>query len=289
MKKILLLVLPIMLGSNLLFAQVGINSDNSAPDPSAILDVKSNTRGLLIPRMTSAQRTGISDAANGLLVYQTDSPAGFYYYGGTAWIYLGSKEGGGGHVIDIDGNSYPTVKIGEQEWMQENLRVTHYRNGEPIDLVTENTGWSRSSGAYCWYNNDLAANQMHYGALYNWPAVNDSRYLCPEGWHVPSDAEWTSLTTYLGGLGIAGGKLKSAMLFAAPNAGATNASGFSATPGGFRLWDGGFIGLTERGYWWTSTLDGTNAWYRTVGYLDTQVEVYSIGQDFGFSVRCIKD
>ncbi|MHC1774929.1 MAG: fibrobacter succinogenes major paralogous domain-containing protein [Lentimicrobium sp.] len=288
MKNLLILTGLFVVSTNL-FAQVGINTDNSLPDPSAILDVKSSSQGMLVPRMTSSQRTGISPAATGLLVYQTDTPAGFWYYTGTGWFFLGTREGGGGHVVDVDGNAYPTVKIGEQEWMQENLRVTHYRNGDPIELVEEYSGWSRPTGAYCWYNNDLAANKNLYGAVYNWPCVNDSRNLCPGGWHVAADAEWTALITYLGGTGIAGGKLKMAVLFAAPNAGATNSSGFSAAPGGLRLYDGNFSGLTERGYWWTATQDGGNAWFRTVAFNDTQVEGYSIGQDFGFSVRCVKD
>lgn|GEM_PF-2239080 len=270
-------------------AQVSINTDNSSPDSSAMLEVKSVTKGMLLPRMTASQRTVINPAALGLLVYQTDSPSGFYYFDGTEWIFLGTREGGGGHIIDADGNSYPTVKVGEDEWMQENLRVTHYRNGEAIDLITVNSEWSRPMGAYCWYNNDMTANKLLYGALYNWPAVIDNRSLCPTGWHVATHAEWTAMTTYLGGTGIAGGKIKSALLFAPPNVAATNISGFSATPGGFRMWDGNYSSLSERGYWWTSTLDGTNAWYRTVGYSDPQVEVYSIGPDFGFSVRCVKD
>jgi len=270
-------------------AQVSINDDNSAPDSSAMLDVKSAARGVLVPRMTSSQRALIDPAALGLLVFQTDTPAGFYYFDGTGWIFLGIHEGGGGHVIDADGNSYPTVKVGEDEWMQENLRVTHYRNGDPIDLITVNSEWSRPDGAYCWYNNDETDNKLLYGALYNWPAVMDTRNLCPAGWHVATHAEWIILTTYLGGTAIAGGKIKSALLFLPPNEAASNTSGFSATPGGFRMWDGIYSSLTERGYWWTSTLDGTNAWYRTVGYSDAQVEVYSIGGDFGFSVRCVKD
>ena len=289
MKKIALLLFAVVFLYGKPYAQVGINADSSTPDPSAMLDVKSSTQGLLVPRMTAAQRSVINPAATGLLVYQTDPPAGFYYYSGTAWTFLGVAEGGGGHVIDADGNAYATVKIDDKEWMQENLRVTHYRNGDPIDLVVTNPDWSRGTGAYCWYNNDPVANKLLYGAIYNWAAVNDPRGLCPLGWHTATHAEWTALTTYLGGTGIAGGKLKSAVYFAPPNAGATNASGFSATPGGFRVWDGAFSGLTERGYWWTSTLDGTNAWYRTVSFGDTQVEVYSIGQDFGFSVRCVRD
>jgi uncharacterized protein (TIGR02145 family) len=289
MKTRLLLVVMAIMTATTSIAQVGISNDNSAPDPSAMLDVKSATGGILVPRMVSVERLAISAAATGLLVYQTDAPAGFYFYDGTGWNYLGTPEGGVGQMIDADGNSYPTVMIGGEVWMQENLQVTHYRNGDAIDLVTDNSAWSRPSGAYCWYNHDTVINAKRYGALYNWGAVNDSRGLCPAGWHVATHAEWTALTTYLGGTAVAGGKLKSALLFLPPNVGATNASGFSARPGGFRVWDGVFSGITERSYWWTSTPDGFNAWYRTLGYSDTQVEVYSIGGDFGFSVRCVRD
>jgi hypothetical protein len=132
--------------------QVGINTDGSAPDASAGLDVYYTNNGFLLPRMTASQRTGISPAANGLLVYQTDETAGFYYYNETAWIFLGSGDGYSGNVIDTDGNVYPTVRIGNQEWMAENLRVTHYRNGDFIPNVTDNTAWSgltAGEAAFC--------------------------------------------------------------------------------------------------------------------------------------------
>ncbi|MCP4790448.1 MAG: hypothetical protein GY881_09470, partial [Gammaproteobacteria bacterium] len=163
---------------------VGIGA--TAPESSAQLEVKSTDKGFLPPRMTQAQRDGISSPAAGLLVYQTDETPGYYYYTGTDWN--GITGAGAGPIstsslIDSDGNTYPTITIGNQVWMLENLRVTHYRNGDAIPNVTDDTGWSGlSTGAYCWYDNDQATNEK-YGALYNWYTVDDSRGLCPEGWH----------------------------------------------------------------------------------------------------------
>jgi len=113
-------------------------------------------------------------------------------------------------ITDIDNNHYRIVQIGIQVWMAENLRVTHYRNNQSIPNITDNSAWNGlTSGAYCWYNNDPTGYKSLFGALYNWYAVSDSRDLSPAGWHIPSDAEWTTLTTYLGGESVSGGKMKS--------------------------------------------------------------------------------
>jgi uncharacterized protein (TIGR02145 family) len=137
-------------------------------------------------------------------------------------------------VTDIDGNIYHTVTIGTQVWMVENLKTTKYRNGDPIPNVTGNAWAALTTGAYCWYNNDAATYKATYGALYNWYAVADSRNIAPTGWHVPTDAEWTTLTTFLGGESVAGGKLKETGTnhWTSPNTGATNETGFTALPGG---------------------------------------------------------
>jgi len=196
----------------LLYSQVAINIDGSNPDGSAMLDVKSTAKGMLVPRMTKTQRDAIGSLATGLIIYQTDNTPGFYYYSGTNWVSLtGSGPGGNSPslCIDYDGNAYPTFTIGTQTWMAENLRLTHYRNGEAIPKVTDNAAWAAlTTGAYCWYNNDQTTN-ARYGVLYNWYTASDSRGLCPQGWHVPTDAEWTTLTTYLCGMSVAGGKMKS--------------------------------------------------------------------------------
>jgi uncharacterized protein (TIGR02145 family) len=277
-----------------LYCQVGINTDNSSPDNSAMLDVKSTSKGFLPPRMTKTQRDAMTSPATGLVIYQTDNTQGFYYYSGTNWVSLtGSGPGGNSPFmcIDYDGNAYPTFTIGTQTWMAENLRVTHYRNGDAIPNVTDNTAWAAlSTGAYCWYNNDQATNAK-YGVLYNWYTVNDSRGLCPQGWHAPTQAEWTGLTTYLGGWEVAGGKMKSvSALWFSPNTDATNNSGFSGLPGGFRVYNGTFYNIGNLGYWWSSTeYTSTYAWYRYLYSNSGYVSVSDDDKRFGFSVRCLRD
>ena len=158
---------------------------------------------------------------------------------------------------DGDGNNYPIVTIGTQTWMTENLKTTKYNDGTDIPLVIVDTAWnSLSTPAYCWYNNDFI-NKVNYGALYNWYTVSTSK-LCPKGWHVLSDAEWTVLTTYLGD--NAGGKLKEAGFthWSSPNTVATNESGFTALPGGFRWSSGYFYFVGYNGLWWSSSEYHTN-------------------------------
>lgn len=141
-------------------------------------------------------------------------------------------------VIDIDGNIYQAVKIGKQLWLAENLKVIHYRNGDPIQHIIDDIQWHNGGfGAYCNYGNDQT-NATIYGCLYNWYAVNDKRNICPSGWHIPTEAEWTVLVNYLGGDSIAGGKMKEAgtIHWESPNTGAINISGFSALPGGGRFY-----------------------------------------------------
>jgi len=195
-------------------------------------------------------------------------------------------------VTDYDGNIYHTVKIGTQEWMMENLKTKHYNDGSLIPNITDNTGWSALiTGAYC-DNNNNSSNSTTYGRLYNWYAVNDSRKLAPIGWHVPSDAEWTTLSTYLGGETLAGGKLKDSttLYWFSPNTGATNETGFKALAGGFRNNDASFGSIGYRGYWWSSDLSSsTGAWARGMYYLSSTLERNNYYKLCGFSVRCIKD
>jgi uncharacterized protein (TIGR02145 family) len=193
-----------------------------------------------------------------------------------------------GSVTDIDGNVYQTVKIGKQVWMAENLKVTKYRNGDSIPDETITNAWgSLRTGAYC-----NAIRWEINGRLYNWYAADDSRNLAPVGWHIPSDAEWTTLTTFLGGLSVAGGKLKEKGLtnWRTPNAGANNSSGFTALPGGIRSSDGSFNNIGALGYWLTSTsYDLNNAWYRLMSCNDSTVIRGSFSKYYGYSVRCVKD
>ena len=194
-------------------------------------------------------------------------------------------------LTDIDGNIYHTIKIGTQVWMVENLKVTKYRNGDPIVNIPDGVQWKNSaSGAYCNYDNN-ALNAEIYGRIYNWHAVNDSRKIAPVGWHVASDAEWTNLTNFLGGESVAGGKLKQEGLeyWWSPNAGATNESHFTALPGGTRYFDGAFDNSGRLAYWWTSTGDPGGAWYRYVIWEDAGVHRFGHLLESGFSVRCVKD
>jgi uncharacterized protein (TIGR02145 family) len=197
-------------------------------------------------------------------------------------------------LVDIDGNNYPVVKIGNQIWMKENLRVSQYRNGVSIPIVTDATAWgSLTTGGRSWNNNDSYENP--YGNLYNWHAVADSRGLCPTGWHVPTDAEWTTLTTYLGGESVAGGKMKTigTTYWNSPNTGATNESGFSALPGGFRFNDGSFLNVRLSAFFWSATeYDNNYAWYRILHYYYGVVyrnNPPSYYKSVGASVRCLRD
>ena len=195
-------------------------------------------------------------------------------------------------VTDIDGNVYNTVTIGTQVWMTSNLKTTKYNDGTVIPLVTNNTEWAAlSTPGYSWYNNDEATHKSTYGALYNWHTVNTLK-LCPTGWHVPSDAEWTILTTYLGGESIAGGKLKEIGFshWTSPNSGATNTTGFTALPAGYRHSDGSFINIGVSGPWWSSTEgNAISAWYRILGNQFSDVRRYNLGKEYGYSVRCVRD
>jgi uncharacterized protein (TIGR02145 family) len=197
-----------------------------------------------------------------------------------------------GTVTDKDGNVYKTITIGNQIWMAENLKTTKFRNGDPIPKVLANNDWSAlTSGAYCWYNNDVA-NKTCYGALYNWYAVNDSRNIAPLGWHIPSDEEWTALANFLQGKSQAGGKLKETGLthWSDPNSNATNSSGFCALPGGYRAKDGVFKNLSFCGCWWATTeYTKSVGWYRYVDYGTGTIYSVSTYKSNGFSIRCIKD
>src|ERR1035437_6230133 len=191
--------------------------------------------------------------------------------------------------------SIPSVTICSQIWMLNNLEVTTYRNGDPIPQVTDPAAWGLlSTGAWCYYNNN-SANGPVYGKLYNWYAVNDPRGLAPAGWHVPSDAEWTTLSTCLGSDLIAGGPMKEigTTHWTPPNTGATNTSGFTALPGGFRDFDGSFNGVGGSGYWWSSTeFNTTFAWTRSLYYLyypNGSIVRATHPKQGGFSVRCLRD
>jgi uncharacterized protein (TIGR02145 family) len=194
-------------------------------------------------------------------------------------------------VSDIDGNVYNILEIGSQWWMAENLKVTHYRNGDPIPNVVDKTDWNDlSSGAYCSYDND-DGNIAIYGLLYNWYAVDDSRIIAPEGWHVPSRAEWQILIDYLGGSNNAGGKMKESGTthWRSPNTGATNESGFSALPGGARI-SLGYFTLGGSAFFMSSTeLGSSSFWCLHLSYLYNRLAGEEWTKQSGLSVRCVKD
>jgi uncharacterized protein (TIGR02145 family) len=197
-----------------------------------------------------------------------------------------------GQITDKDGNVYTAVTIGTQVWTVENLKTSKYNDDTPIPNVTDNTEWANlTAGAYCWYNNDASAYKPAYGALYNWYAVNTSK-LCPAGWHVPTRAEWIELTDYLGGESVAGGKMKETetIHWNSPNTGATNESGLTGLPGGFRYDIGIYSGLKTDCIWWSATEDNIYAaWFQGLYSGDSNSYMGTNDKFVGFSVRCVKD
>jgi uncharacterized protein (TIGR02145 family) len=269
------------------FSQVGIGTNS--PDSSAVLDLQSTNQGFLMPRLTTLQQLQIDSPAIGLMIFNLDS-LNFWYFTGEYWlcmqdftdtIYL--TDWIPGLDIEYEGQTYGTVLIGGQCWMNENL---NYETG---------TSWC--------YNND-PSYCITYGRLYNWATImngaNSSNFvpsgvqgICPTGWHIPSKAEWDILINHLGTFSVAGGKMKEIGFehWNVPNVGATNESGFTALPGGRRRTDGTFYHMGEVGIWWSTTdispnsyASSTNVYYD----IDDTIQNY-ISKANGFSLRCIKD
>jgi uncharacterized protein (TIGR02145 family) len=202
-----------------------------------------------------------------------------------------------GNMTDQEGNVYKTIVIGTQEWMAESLNTSIYRNGDEIPTNLDDATWlNTASGAWAYYNSN-ESYVCPYGKLYNWYACVDARQLCPVGWHVPTDAEWSVLTSYLGGEDVAGGKMKitgtmeaATGLWQSPNTGATNSSGFSGASGGYRGSSGGYDGIGGNGFWWSSSEGGTsNAWNRDLNFNFGNVFRTDVNKQNGFSVRCLRD
>jgi uncharacterized protein (TIGR02145 family) len=300
-------------------AQVGIGIPTTQIDPSAQLQVSSTTKGFLPPVMTQAQRNAIASPAQGLMIFCTDCGGSGQpqFYNGSSWRGMLSGEPAAnltahtcgtpnvhnpnltyGTMTDQEGNEYKTIVIGTQEWMAENLNTSIYRNGDAIPTNLNNATWQgTTSGAWAYYNND-ASLACPYGKLYNWYTCVDARQLCPVGWHVPTDAEWTVLTSYLDGEDVAGGKMKTTGtieaatgLWADPNAEATNSSGFSGAPGGFRghingeYYDNGYV----PNWWSSSEVPTNNAWFRFLDYYSSNAFKSFNSKNAGFSVRCLRD
>lgn len=194
---------------------------------------------------------------------------------------------------DGDNNNYPTVQIGTQIWMAENLKTTKYNGGSDVHLVSDNAAWAGlTDPGYCWYSNDEATYKNIYGALYNWYAAN-SGTLCPSGWHVPAESEWIDMGAFLGGAEEVGFKLKETgfLHWYTPNTGATNESGWTGLPGGYRDYStGAYSGLTYYGIWWTGEeYSATTGSAGILYYNSSIIDGDEYRKSFGYSVRCLKD
>ena len=220
-------------------------------------------------------------------------------------MYISVAGCGGLTTLTYNGYTYDLVEIGGQCWFAENLQTTKYSDGSPIFYPgSNNTAWvNDSTGAYAWYDNDSSTYAPDYGALYNWYSVDNAAGLCPTGWHVPTDCEWMYLEDTLG-MSTAeqedigwrgtdeGDKLKETGTthWASPNTGATNSSGFTGLPGGFRHLSGTFYYIGNRGYWWSATqYSAPGAWLRYLYLGNAQVYRYNYSKRSGFSVRCVRD
>lgn len=194
-------------------------------------------------------------------------------------------------IADVEGNQYHTIRIGNQVWMSENLKTTHYNDGTPIPAITDQTIWANlTTPGFCWYNNDKPAHHTTYGVLYNWHAVNTGN-LCPTGWKVPTGNDIETLNNALGGTAV-GGQLKETgtVHWTSPNEGATNESGFTALPGGRRNPDGSFIYLHDFGFFWgSSQLNASEASAFYLYHQNTTFFGVGVSKNNGYSVRCIKE
>lgn len=274
-------------------AQISINTTGNTPDSSAIVDISSQAKGVLLPRMSTNQQLAIKGPAIGLIVMNTDSLA-FYFFDGTAWRSMsdpGESIQGCGNVFTYEGKVYSTIQIGSQCWMKQNMNVGNRIDGSSAQ---SNNGTIEK---HCF--NNVEDSCTIYGGLYQWnetmqyTTAESSRGICPEGFHIPSAAEWNVLTNYLGGQPVAGGKMKQTgfRYWQSPNFGATNSSQFTGLAGGtyrpapYNV----FYLVREAGIYWTSTTNGGNVWRRDSHYSSAEFSPYSCEKFHSFSVRCVKD
>ena len=245
--------------------------------------------GILLSTTSFAQsNTLFNPDYNGDGFIGVDDILGALSFYDNAWEGPVSPSWSCGEAITYAGVGYSTVQIGDQCWFAENLRTTTYLNGDAIPQNLSDGDWaSTTSGAMAIYNDDYMA-QAAYGGLYNWYAVAEARGLCPSGWHVPTDAEWTILTDHLGGASVAGGQMKTTYGWYDDGNG-TNSSGFSGLPGGVRYDYGYFSSAGSYGYWWSSSPSGSNAWSRYLLNYGEDVGRSNGDQRLGFSVRCVRD
>jgi uncharacterized protein (TIGR02145 family) len=249
----------------------------------------------------SAEQNPVSDNSNVSVTANINglTVATIYHFRVKAVNSLGTSYGNDmtfitkGPITDIDGNLYNTIIIGTQVWMVENLKTTKYSDETKIAYPgSDNIAWqNNTAGAYAWYNNDSATYKATYGALYNWYAVNTSK-LCPIGWHVSTNADWTTLANFIGGDNIAGGKLKETGTthWNSPNTGATNETGFTALPGGYCLQDETFVSIGYDGIFWSSTvIDAYTAWFWAMDRSTIALGMADCDKTRGLSVRCVRD
>lgn len=323
MKKIVfsLFTIFILINYNAKSQSVGISGDNITPDISSILDIQSTNKGLLLPRMTETQRDSISNPALSLLIYNTTTNC-FEFWAYSNWHSLGcintpEWEQCGDQIGDYDGNYYNTIQIGTQCWFAENLKTTKYKNGGNIYHSSDDADWSlqgtNENGSYRIYpytdvNNCSDENCVSnlYGLLYNWYAIaGDS--ICPDGWSIPSDDDFTTLSDYLsanstywcdGNSSNIGKSLASENSWTYSstlcNTGndtlSNNSTGFSGLSGGFITTGGTFGSVYLMGIWW-STTEGVSesAWRRSLSYNNNIFHRLNNPKNYGFSLRCLKD
>jgi len=277
-------------------AQVGVGIPATSIHPSAELDVTSNTKGFLPPRMTYAQRNAIVNPAAGLIVYCTDCNAGvgeMNYFNGIKWVNMANG------TASTNLANLPSISICNQEWMKRNLDVVTYANGDTIPEVTDQAAWDTlTTGAWCYYNNNPSLGNT-YGKLYNWYAVNDPRGLAPAGWHVPTKNDWSNLMLCIdqnadtASVSFPSDIINHALRafngwISVPSSCQTdNHTDFSALPGGNRT--NGFFGDGDQCYMWTITeFDNASSYIFNIDFCSF-ITRRPNSKNTGLSVRCLKD
>jgi len=300
MKKLMLAWLCLAISIHL-FAQVGINNDGTSPDPSAILDLNSSDKGLLLPRMTTQQMLQVDQPATGLLVFNSDS-VDLYMFNGSYWLNIRTNDRPiypdgyfeCGWEIEYEGQNYGTVQIGTQCWMSENLNV-----GSIITTTASDNGIIEK---FCYGN--TPSNCASYGGMYSWDEMmqytsgDTVQGICPPGWHIPGDAEWCMMTTYIdatvncnlyswSGTNI-GPKLRTTTGYSCGVSG-TDDYGFHGLPGGIRSASGDYFDLGTYGYWWSKEPYGENAWNRRITCYQPEIGRFFNTKTYASAVRCVKD
>lgn len=314
--------LTLLLGILLLYS-CSTTSDGSIPEPPENLmgeatsattidltwtDRSTNETGFKIERKLidgTFEVIGTSAADNATFNDKGLTPGETYVYRVYSYNTRGNSSTSSNELMPI--TTSLNVTIGTQTWSVKNLDVTAYSDGTPIPQVTDPIKWATlTTGAWCYYNNE-PANGNTYGKLYNWYAIAGiydtarltNKKLAPTGWHIPSDAEWSTLADFLGGESVAGVEMKEAgtthwISSASPNKLATNSSGFTALPGGIRFYDGSFFNICYNGVWWSSSSTSLNtvlphAWSYRLNFMGDYISRFNNEQANGFSVRCIRD